>query len=723
MLAAAVAVVAIGVSWGAGVFNVLSSGGFDDPHSESVKAANAISAQLDRQDVDLVVLYSSPTSTVDDSAFSGPVTATTSALRQRPEIGSVLTYYDTHAPALVSRDRHATYAAITLKARGDDAKKAAYQTVKDHLAAAGVRTQIGGLVAFNATADDMTKKDVSRGEMLAMPVVLVLLVLVFGGLVAASMPLLIGILAILGGLTATRVITTFTDVSTFAANTITLLGLGMAIDYSLFIVSRFREELRAGHQPREAIARTMSTAGRTVLISGLTIALALASLLIFPQAFLRSMGLGGMAAVTVAMLGALTVLPGLLVILGPRINALRIPIPGRRRREARRAAGARRDFWGTLAHSVMRRPVVYIVGVLIVLGVLASPLRRADFAGADERVLPSGTEARVVAERVAAEFPGGTPAPIETFVGGATGAQVQDVSGHIRALPNVTGVQLAATKGDASLLLVSYTGGRTSNQAYDTVREIRALSTPDGVQVLVGGRPAQDVDLLASLGAKLPWMAAIMAAVTLLLLFLAFGSILLPIKAVVMNLVSIAASFGVVVWVFQEGHLSGPLGFTATGFLQPNIPIMVLAILFGLSTDYEVFLLSRIREAWDATGRTTDSVATGLQRTGRIITAAALLLVVVVAGFTTGGVSFAKLIGIGMITAIVVDATLVRALLVPAVMRLLGRASWWAPGPLARLYRRYGIHEQAASPATPREPQVTRLQPAAAATSRRETAP
>lgn len=275
----------------------------------------------------------------------------------------------------------------------------------------------------------------------------------------------------------------------------------------------------------------------------------------------------------------------------------------------------------------------------------------------------------------------------------ASSAQVADVVGRVRALPGVTGAQVAASRGDTTLVVVSYTGEPTGDVAYDTVRAIRDLPTSVGVQMLVGGRPAQDIDLVASLASRLPWMAAIMAAVTLVLLFLAFGSLLLPVKAVLMNLVSIGASFGAVVWVFQDGHLASWLGFTPTGYLEPNLPILILAVLFGLATDYEVFLLSRIREQWDATGDNTTAVATGMQHTGRIITAAALLLVIVVAGFTAGQVVFAKLIGVGMITAIVVDAALVRTLLVPASMRLLGRWNWWAPRPLAALYRRYGIGE------------------------------
>jgi trehalose monomycolate/heme transporter len=707
VLAAALALVVVGITWGAGVFGSLISGGFEDPGSESAKTARRVTAELGSQSPDLVVLYSSATATVDDPAFRNPVTTTLGALRHRTEVARVVSYYNTGAPVLVSRNRHATYVAITLRAPTDGGKRAAYQALRPALTVShqpGVTTQAGGLVAFNSVADAMTKQDVSSGEMMAMPIVLVLLVFLFGGLAAASMPLLIGGLAVLGALTTTRLIAGVTDVSTFAVNSITVLSLGMAIDYSLLVVSRFREELAAGKDTPTAVAATMATAGRTVLVSGITICLSLASLLIFPQVFLRSMGLGGMAGVLMAMLGSLTVLPAMLAILGPRINALRVPMPRRRHTLHPVPIGDESGVWARLARSVMRRPVRYIILVAAVLTVLALPFGHARYGGADERVLPAGTEPRVAAERIATEFPGGASAPIQVLLHGASPAQVQDLTARIRALPAVTGAQPTAGRGDVTLVSVSYAGAPTGHQAYAAVHAIRALHTPAGVNVQVGGRPAADVDLLHSLGERLPWMAAIMAAVTLVLLFLAFGSVLLPIKAVLMNVASIGASFGVLIWIFQDGHLSGLLGFTATGFIEPSTPIFVLAVLFGLATDYEVFLLSRVREEWLATGDNTASVATGLQRTGKIITSAALLLIIVVAAFATGQVVFAKLIGVGMLTAITVDAALVRTLLVPATMRLLGRWNWWAPPVVTSLHRRYGIHETTRPTPAPPQP-------------------
>lgn len=704
VLAAGLAVAVVGAVWGSGVFASLTNGGFDDPASESVRVQQ-IAARLGAQSPDVVVLYSSRSATVDDPAFRGPVSAALHALEHRRGVARVVSYYQqagvAAAGGLVSRDRHATYALIRLTAADDTGKRAEYASLRPALDVRGVTTQVGGLTPFNVVTDTLTKQDVSKGEMLAMPVVLVLLVFIFGGLVAAGMPLLIGILAILGSLAVTRLFTEITSVSTFAVNSITVLSLGMGIDYSLLIITRFREHLRAGQDTRAAVAATMATAGRTVLVSGTMICLSLASLLIFPQVFLRSMGLGGIAAVLLAMTGALTVLPAMLALLGPRINALRIPLPGRNRR-TRPAADPGQGVWAGLARAVMRHPVRYLAAVAAVLAILAMPFAHAHFGGTDERILPPGSQPRAVAARIQTEFPGGTTDPIQVVLRGATPAQAQRLATRIRAQPGITGVEATVTRGDTTLLSAGYTSAPTGHQADAAVTAVRSLPAPAGVTMLVGGRTAQDLDRIHSLAGHLPWMVAIMALVTLVVLFLAFGSVLLPVKAVVMNLASIGASFGVVVWIFQDGHLSHLLGFTATGFLEPSTPVFLLAVLFGLATDYEVFLLARVREEYVATGDNTTAVATGLQRTGQIITSAALLLIVVLAAFATGQVVFAKIIGIGMLAAITIDAALVRTLLVPATMRLLGRWNWWAPAPLAALYRRHGIRETTGgAPAAP----------------------
>ncbi|WP_238019843.1 MMPL family transporter [Dactylosporangium sp. AC04546] len=667
-----------GVLWGTGVFARMTSGGFDDPGSQSAAARARIEAEVGRQSVDVLALYSSPDHTVDDPAFRDAVGQVVSRLQGRSEVVKAVSYYQTQSPAFVSSDRHSTYVVVQLT-EAQDAEL--LHAIEPDLQAAGLTTRIGGPTAIFGDVSERVEQDIVRAETLSMPVLLILLLFVFRGVVAAFMPLLVGGIAVLGAFVATRLLTYATDVSVFAINIITMIGLGMAIDYSLFVISRFREELAAGRDVPSAVRHTMTTAGRTVAVSGLTVALALASLLVFPQVFLKSMGFGGMAAVLVAMLAALTVLPALLAVLGPRINAWRLPLPVRVK-----------SRWGGIARAVMRRPIWIIAGTLVVLGVLASPFTRAQFGAADERVLPAGTESRVVNETVARDFPGGGSSSLEVLVSGGGQAAADAVAAQLRQIRPITGVEASAARGDSTLLTATFSGNASDEAARELAERVREVQQP-GSELVVAGAAAEVADMLDSLAGGLPVMGLLAGLSTIVLLFLAFGSVLLPLKAVFMNLVSIGASFGAVVWVFQDGHLSGLLGFTSTGDLEASQLILMLAILFGLSTDYEVFLLSRVREEWDRTGDNGTAVVSGLERTGGLITSAALLLVVVVGGFATGGISFIKMLGVGMVVAILVDATIVRALLVPATMRLLGRANWWAPGPLARLYRRYGIKE------------------------------
>jgi uncharacterized membrane protein YdfJ with MMPL/SSD domain len=537
--------------------------------------------------------------------------------------------------------------------------------------------------------------DIAKAEGFSMPVLLILLLVIFGSLAAASLPVAIGGLAILGSLTVLRLLTMATTVSIYSVNITTILGLGLAIDYGLFMVTRFREELHRQPTVEQAVGRTVATAGRTVAVSGVTVAVALTSLMLFPEDFLRSMGYGGVATVAVDMLAALTVLPALLAVLGPRVNALRIrrslqyPIKGGP------AVPETSGAWYRLANSVMRRPAVYASVIVIVLLALGAPFLRISWGGTDATTLPAASTVRQVSEALDSQFPANSTDPIEALVTGVTSpAQLTAYLHRVEAIPGVTEAQVTAVRGTSARADIGYQPPTVSSAARQIVTRIRDITPPPGTAVLVGGTTAGLVDELASLGATLPWMALLVGLSTFVLLFLAFGSLVLPLKAIVMNVLSLSATLGVIVWIFQWGHLSGLLQFTPTGSIDPTMPILMLAIIFGLSMDYEVFLLSRIRERYDQTGDNTASVAAGLQRTGGLITSLALLLIIVVGAFSASGITFIKLTGVGMIVALLVDATIIRVLLVPATMRLLGRANWWAPRPLRRLYARYGIREE-----------------------------
>jgi trehalose monomycolate/heme transporter len=712
VVALALAFVAFAGVWGTGVFGAMTGGGFEDPDSDSSRAVEVAERELGRDSADVVVLYRSDDLTVDDPGYRAAVD---DSLRALPDglVDRTTTFWSSGAPSLVSTDRQSTFAVLQLT---DGEDEAAIEQIRDDLTAPGLETSIGGNAVINTDINGQVSADIARAESISLPILAVMLVIIFGSFAAASLPLAIGVTAILGAFTALRGFAMVTDVSIFAVNIVTIIGLGLAIDYGLFMVSRFREEIRRQPDVESALARTMATAGRTVAVSGITVAVSLAGLLIFPQVFLRSMGFGGMSAVLVAMLAALTLLPALLAMLGPKVDAL--SVRPWLRRVFRRPVGAPptedTGAWYRIAHVVMRRPIVFTVATVTLLVVLALPFLRVEFGGIDERALPAGTESRVVAETIREDFPEDPSGPIEVVLtlpdavdSAAGGAALQQYVAAVADVPGVDAATVTGAAGTTARVGIAYDGDPVAEEARALVNEIRDVPAPAGGEVLVGGQSAVLTDLLESLGALLPWMALMVVTTTFVLLFLAFGSVVLPVKALIMNVLSIGASFGALVWIFQEGHLSGFLDFTPTGFVEATQPILVLAIIFGLSMDYEVFLMSRIREQYDLTGDNTAAVATGLQRTGGIITSAALLLLVVIGAFSLSGITFIKMIGVAMLIAIVIDATVVRILLVPATMRLLGRANWWAPGPLGRLYSRYGIRESDGDPVPERrEPEL-----------------
>jgi trehalose monomycolate/heme transporter len=705
VLVIALIAVAFAAAWGTGVFGRLqSSGGFTPPDSQSQQSSNLATAAFGRDAGDVVVLYSSPTMSVHAPAFRSAVTHALAGL-PASKVESAATYWSTGSPQFVSADGRETYAVLELAGASDSARQSNYDAIKGQLGAPGLRTEVGGLVPTDEAINKEVTSDIGRAEAFSMPVLLIVMLIIFGSLAAASLPLAIGGIAILGSLTALRLLTLATTVSIYSVNITTILGLGLGIDYGLFMVSRFREELHRQGSVQDAVARTVATAGRTVVVSGVTVAMALASLMLFPEDFLRSMGYGGVATVLVDMLAALTVMPALLAVFGQNVNALRI------RRTVRRPPAAEgTGTWYRLARSVMRRPLAYAIPIVVVLLALGSPFLRVAWGGTDATALPGTAEPRLVSEALNRDFPGNPTAPIESvvqFPGPVAGSPSREAAlaaytSRLGSVPGVLAARVTGVRGDIARVDMRYGPNPYSPQARAIVGQVRDVPPPRGARAYVGGQSAQLVDELSSLGQVLPWMALAVALATFVLLFLAFGSVVLPVKAIAMNALSLSAMYGVVVWIFQEGHLSGLLQFTPTGTIDPTMPILMFAIMFGLSMDYEVFLLSRIRERYDVTGDNTAAVASGLQRTGGLITSLALLLIIVVGAFSASGITFIKLLGVGMIVALIVDASIVRVLLVPAVMRLLGPVTWWAPAPLRRLYARYGIREtEAPAPAYP----------------------
>ncbi len=714
VLVAGLLVVAGAAVYGAGVFDALTVGGLADESSESSREYQGERELFGNRGADLIAIYSSDELTADDPEFMAAVSDVVAGLPS-DEVDFVLPYYEAATmvsgmeadadsmPApmgvalpLVTPDEHSAQVVISLDGENLNDLLESGDVVRPQLEAEGLDLHVAGLYAIHTDLNEQTREDLERAELISAPVVVLLALLIFGSVVASTMPLLVGVIALLGSLAVIRLIALVTDVSVFSTNVISLIGIGLAIDYALFIVSRFREELAVlpdddPAAPAVAIRRTMATAGRTVLFSALTVAASLSTLLIFPQTFLKSMGYGGVAAVLIAMLAALTVLPAVLVLLGRRIDNGRLPWR-RGRPVASPESGAR---WAALARAVMRRPVPVLMVTVVLLLAVASPFLGVRWGSIDQRVLPADSDANVAFDRLE-EF-GPETSYANVLLEGVDSAATAGYLADVADLGRGAAAGAIAQDGDNVLVRVAWPGGNQTEAAQEFVRDLREVDVAGG-SALVGGLSAETVDLVDSVGAHLPWMGGIVVLVMFVLLFIAFGSLVLPVKAIVMNAFSITASFGVITWIFSDGHLGDLLDFTPQGYLDANTPILMLAVLFGLSMDYEVFLLSRIREQWDLTGSNALAVENGVMKTGGIITSAALLLAVVIGAFATGGVVLTKILGVGMLVALLVDATIVRAVMVPATMQLLGSRNWWAPGPLARWWERHGFHEGDARP-------------------------
>ncbi|NLE80331.1 MAG: MMPL family transporter [Rhodococcus sp.] len=689
LILAVLAVVVSGV-WGTGVFSKLSQGGFVDPASESAEVARIVEDNLGPQTPSIIAIYTPPEGqTVEDI---GPaVTANLNEFSSEVPTHSITSYWTADPmtkPSMLSEDGTMASAAITVDPDAD-INIANFNDLLPKLEVDGVDVQFAGNSTVGVSFSNHLQSDLILAEAIALPITLVLLVFIFGGLVAAAVPVFVGILSILSALATLRVLTLFTDVSTFAINVASLLGLGLAIDYGLFVVGRFREELDAGASPIEATRRTILTAGRTIMFSGLLLICAFAGMLVFPQDVIKSLGFGAIAAVVGAAVLSLTAVPALLAILGHRINAL-----SWRKGAAQRGEERARKFWGTVVTRVMGKPVAVAVTITIGLLVLAAPLTKATLGEVTYTALPEGDPARVATDVLVNDFPttgngatvilrgtdGTTPTP-------ADGQAVVESASDIEGVGQVT---LIGSNADLAAVQVTYSEGADGDEQSNVVSSLRALEPPAGTELLVGGGQATVDDSNAAITEWLPVMVAIMVISTLILLFLAFGSVVLPIKAVLMAGISLAATFGVLTWVFQLGHGAELLNVSPSD-LEPTFVVLIMAVVFGLSTDYEVFLMSRMVEARAEGMSTEEAVKFGAERTGRIVTAAALLLMIVTGAFAISGLSVMRFLGVGMIVALIVDATVVRMLLVPSLVKLMGEANWWAPAWMKRIHQKIGI--------------------------------
>ena len=697
----------------------LSSEGFVPDDSQSARVAEVLASDFGQDADPLVFLFDTSTS-VQDPEVRASIETVLAGVTSDSRVAQVVTTWSSGNPGLVSTDGTSTF-VVVYPAPGTDLEGTELTDFVAHVeeagAAEGLTVSAGGFPLVGSAIADEVQKGIVRAETVSIPLTIIIQIVVFGSLMAAGLPLIVGVLAIVAALAGVFFLSQDTFQSIFAVNIVTMLGLGLGIDYSLFMVTRFREELER-RSVADAVAVTMGTVGKAIFASGITVVMGLAATQFFPIPALQSMGQAGMVVTAVAVVYGLTFLPALLALLGPRVNSLSL-----RRRSTIEVAGAEGGFWASLAQWVMRRATVVVVALVVLLLAAGLPMLRLELTPGGPEVLPPGQESRVVSERLTTDFPQASGEMIPMLVVATDGdalspasiAALQDLLADVAQVPGVEliesfvapAVDWAAFDGDLSTLpapvagaidatvrgdhvLVSLTVSGSSDEQEDLVRDLRALSVP-GVEQAIGGQAAQSVDAIDGITAGVVPAAIFVMVGAYLILLLTFGSVFLPLKAIFMTLLSISASLGIVVWIFQQGHLESLFGFQATGEIISTTPILMFCILFGLSMDYEVLMLSRIQEEYERTGDNRQAVATGLAQTARVITGAALIMVVVFGGFMLADIVVIKSLGFGLALAVLIDATIVRGLLVPATMRLMGRWNWWAPQPVRRTIDRLGL--------------------------------
>lgn len=678
---------------GGSVATRLVAGGspVEDPGAESKSARDRLTdASGANPDVSVLAIVRTG-EPVTSATTRAKVQEVARKIASDPAVARVETYYNTRRDSMVSLDKTATQVLghlkpVSSREQVDAAKRFTADFEDDPQVA------LGGVDVGSQQVNDQVQEDLARAETFAFPILFILALLVFRGVVAALLPILAGMISILGAFLGLRIVNEITPLSIYALNLVIAIGLGLAIDYSLFIVSRYREELIRADSTAEALRRTIATAGRTVAFSAATVAAALASLLIFPQPFLYSMGAGGILVALISAAVALVALPAALALLGTRVNAL---APKRWRDASERTARAEATgFWYRLSRAVMRRSVLVAAASATLLIVLGLPFFGIKFTGVDPTVLPKSASAHEVFTSVNEDFPSKSTSPMYIAVKAPQSArsEVERYAGDLRGLSGAAAVTPAEYLGGGYWRVDVISKTRyLDDRSQDLVRDIRNVETP--LTTYVGGDSASFLDTQDSLASHLPYALLVLSVTTLVLLFLMTGSVILPFKTLLMNFLTVSAVFGLLVWIFQDGRLESVLRYVSQGALNSTQPLLIGAVVFALSTDYGVFLLTRIKEAHDAGASNDEAVARGVERTGRIVTAAALLFCVAIGAFASSKIVFIKEVGVGIALGVIIDATIVRGLLVPSLMKLLGDWNWWAPRRLRRVYERIGLSE------------------------------